>query len=101
MSSQTIWINSLIIARQNVPITFIDSETTLSEWIDIGARLLLIGSKEIIWIVSFDTTQYHYSTFIQSKTGLNSGLIEFLLLPFWWDESSEYFKNELIVHFNI
>ena len=27
---QTIWINSLVIARQNVPITFIDSETTPS-----------------------------------------------------------------------
>ena len=28
-SSQTMWINSLVIARQNVPITFIHSETTL------------------------------------------------------------------------
>ena len=29
-SSQTMWINSLVIARQNVPITFIHTETTLS-----------------------------------------------------------------------
>ena len=28
--NQTMWINSLVVARQNVPITFIDSETTLS-----------------------------------------------------------------------
>ena len=28
--SQTMWINSLVVARQNVPITFIHSETTLS-----------------------------------------------------------------------
>ena len=50
------WINSLVVARQNVPITFIHSETTLSYWIDFGARFLLIGSREIIWIVSFETT---------------------------------------------
>ena len=29
-SSQTMWIKSLVVARQNVPITFIHCETTLS-----------------------------------------------------------------------
>ena len=29
-ASQTMWINSLVVARQNVAITFIHSETTLS-----------------------------------------------------------------------
>ena len=29
-ASQTMWINSLVVARQNVPITFIHSATTLS-----------------------------------------------------------------------
>ena len=51
-------INSLNIARQNAPITFTNSETTLSQWIDVGARLLLIGSKEIIWIVSFNSSMF-------------------------------------------
>ena len=30
VSSQTMWIKSLVVVRQNVPITFIHSETTLS-----------------------------------------------------------------------
>ena len=30
ISSQTMWINSLVVAYQNVPITFIHSETTLT-----------------------------------------------------------------------
>ena len=34
------WINSLIVARQNVPITFIDSEATLNSWWTlVGDRL--------------------------------------------------------------
>ena len=55
-SNQTMWINSLVVARQNVPITFIHSETTSSYWIDFDVCFLLIGSREIIWIVSFVKT---------------------------------------------
>ena len=60
VASQTMWFNSLVVARQNVPITSIHSETTLSKWIDFGAHILLIGSKEIIEIVSFEPEIFEY-----------------------------------------
>ena len=45
------YYNSLVIARQNMPITFINSEITLFR--------LLISSKELIWIVSFFNKNFY------------------------------------------
>ena len=41
------WIKSLVITRENVPITFIHRKTALSLWI------------ETIWIVSFAAGLFH------------------------------------------
>ena len=45
--------NSLLVARQNAPITSINTEVILSSWKGFDAGLLLIGSKEMIWFVCF------------------------------------------------
>ena len=45
--------NSLLVAHQNVPITAILTDFTLGSWKDFDVGLLLIGSKEMIWITCF------------------------------------------------
>ena len=50
---QVMWYNSLIIDRQNLPITSILTEFTLGSWKDFDVGLLLIGSKEMLRITSF------------------------------------------------
>ena len=50
---QTISTNSLFVARQNSPITSIDTEVILSSWKELADALLVIGSKEMIWIICF------------------------------------------------
>ena len=50
---QVLWCNSLVDARQNLPITSIFTEFTLGSWKDFDVGLSLIGSKEMIWKTSF------------------------------------------------
>ena len=50
---QAMWYNSLIVARQNVPIMPILTDFRLGLWKDLNVDLYLIGSKEIIRITSF------------------------------------------------
>ena len=53
---QTISTNSLFVARQNSPITSIDTEVILSPWKEFADTLLVIGPKEMIWIICFGQT---------------------------------------------
>ena len=53
-SIQTISTNSLFVARQNSPIISIDTEVIPSSWKEFADALLVIGSKEMIWIICFD-----------------------------------------------
>ena len=48
----------LIVKNPNVPTTSIHSEVALSSWIHFGINHLLIGSKEMIRIVSFDKSLF-------------------------------------------
>ena len=48
--------NSLLVSRQNVPITSILANCTLFSWNDFDVDLFLIGSKEIIWKTCFEFT---------------------------------------------
>ena len=46
-------ILSLVVARQNVPITSILTNCVLGSWKDFDVDILLIGSKEMIWKTCF------------------------------------------------
>ena len=46
--------NSLVLTHQNVPVTSILTDFTPNSRKHFDVRLSLIGSKEIIWITSFD-----------------------------------------------
>ena len=50
---QVLSYNSLVIARQNVPITSILTNCTLGSWQDFDFNLSLIDSKEMIWKTCF------------------------------------------------
>ena len=50
MTIQVVWYDSLVVARQNVPITSILTDFISGSWKDFDGALSLIGSKEIIWI---------------------------------------------------
>ena len=50
---QTIPYNSLFVARQNAPVTSIDTNVILSSWIEFDAGLLFIGQEEMIWFLCF------------------------------------------------
>ena len=54
---QVLSYNSLVFARQNVPITWILTNFTLGSWKDFDVDLSLIGSKEMIWKTCFETCQ--------------------------------------------
>ena len=47
--------------RQNSQITSIDTEVILSSWKEFAAALLVIGSKEMIWIICFVTLCFKMS----------------------------------------
>ena len=68
---QTIPTNSIFVARQNSPITFIDTEFLLSSWKEFAEDLLLIGSKEMIWILCFDLLEWPLIVrrYVQNWTG--------------------------------
>ena len=58
-----IWLklyNSLVVACQNVPTTSVLTNFTLGSWKDFDVGLSLIGSKELTWKTSFDSTQRWY-----------------------------------------
>ena len=48
---QAILTNSLFAARQNSPITSINTEFILSSWKEFADDFLLIGREEMIWIL--------------------------------------------------
>ena len=50
---QVLSYNSLVVARQNVPITSILTNCTLDSWKDFDVDLSLIASKEITWKTCF------------------------------------------------
>ena len=54
-------INSLVAARQNVPITSILTDFALASWEDFDVGLSLIGSEEMIWITYFDNSKTEIS----------------------------------------
>ena len=58
--------NSLVVARQNVPITLILTNFTLGPWKDYDVDLLLIGSKEYVKKkpVLWKTTNTNYFEYI-------------------------------------
>ena len=51
---QVLSYNSLVIARQNVPITSILTNCTLGSWKDFDVDFSVIGSKEMIWKTSYE-----------------------------------------------
>ena len=50
---QVVRCSPLVLARQKVPITSVHSDFTLDSWKDFDVRLLLIDSKEFMWITYF------------------------------------------------
>ena len=53
-ASQTMQYNSLVVARQNVPVRSIHTDVIPNSWIDFDVRFLLICSKEMVWIRSLE-----------------------------------------------
>ena len=75
-------INSLFVSHQNSPITSIDTEFILSSWKEFADYLLLIGSKEIMWIFCF-VKRKMISTKRYLKWGWNWDLLWSTMMPSW------------------